>query len=516
MKVKTRLRINAVLSVVTALFIGLLLYWATQELNQEREKRQSFQGIVRETSELRNLLFEFFIFHEERMVSQWEIKGKLLTTHLKGLEVEQTEQKIILDDIKNNWEFIKKIFSQLVSIDEKQKAINKQRPLILMQGGGEILTGQLLLRSQDIVSNALQLANESQKRIVAAQKTFSMLLIGLMGILVMVIVATSFSINKHLVKKMDQLRAGTEIIGSGDLNYRIGIETEDEIGQLSQAFDQMSINLKMASDQRKKAEEALQKAYEGLEIRVQERTVELTRSNAELAQFAYVASHDLQEPLRMVASYVQLLARRYQGKLDAEADEFIDFAVDGANRMQRLIQDLLTYSRVGTRGKEFGPVSCEEILEQSLTNLQTAIQESGAEITHEALPTVMADDSQLVQLLQNLIGNAIKFQGSEVTIQEKIQCLRSAEWNEGKLEPANGSFPYGIMASALPRIILSEFLLFFSVFMGREIIRAPAWGWRFAKKLSNAMEGGSGWNQRPVKVPYFILPSPTREAFPSN
>jgi len=153
---------------------------------------------------------------------------------------------------------------------------------------------------------------------------------------------------------------------------------------------------------RKRSEEALK-----------EKTEELARSNRELEEFAYVASHDLQEPLRMVTSYVQLLARRYQKRLDSEAEEFINFAVDGATRMHSLINDLLAYSRVGIRGQTFERFNCETILQQSLDNLKVTIEESGAVVTHDSLPTLMADGSQLGQLFQNLIGNAIKFRGDE-------------------------------------------------------------------------------------------------------
>jgi len=138
---------------------------------------------------------------------------------------------------------------------------------------------------------------------------------------------------------------------------------------------------------------------------------ELTRSNAELEQFAYVASHDLQEPLRMVASYTQLLARRYRGSLDQDADEFIGFAVDGVNRMKRLISDLLAYSRVGTKGKELVPMPLGDALAEALINLQTTIEEGSAQVTADPLPQVIGDTSQLSQLLQNLIGNAVKFRG---------------------------------------------------------------------------------------------------------
>jgi PAS domain S-box-containing protein len=152
---------------------------------------------------------------------------------------------------------------------------------------------------------------------------------------------------------------------------------------------------------------------------------ELNRSNEELEQFAYVASHDLQEPLRMVASYTQLLSKRYKGKLDSDADEFIAFAVDGANRMQRLIQDLLLYSRVGKRGLELLGVPSDRALQQALLNLSGAVEESGALVTHGPLPEVVADEVQLVQLFQNLVGNAIKYQGPGSSTRTR---LRRQEW----------------------------------------------------------------------------------------
>jgi PAS domain S-box-containing protein len=140
---------------------------------------------------------------------------------------------------------------------------------------------------------------------------------------------------------------------------------------------------------------------------------ELKRSNAELEHFAYVASHDLQEPLRMVASYTQLLAKRYKGRLDADADDFIAYAVDGSNRMQRLINDLLAYSRAGTSGKKAQKISSETALKEALANLQVTLSEGGATVTHDALPEVTMDDTQLTQIFQNLIGNAVKYRGKE-------------------------------------------------------------------------------------------------------
>ncbi len=164
------------------------------------------------------------------------------------------------------------------------------------------------------------------------------------------------------------------------------------------------------------------------EAHLLDKVEELNRSNVELGQFAYIASHDLQEPLRMVASYTQLLSRRYKGKLDSNADEFIAFAVDGASRMQRLIQDLLMYSRVGTAGQDLLDVSSEEALQQALLNLRGAIADSGALVTHDPLPGVLADEMQLIQLFQNLVGNAIKYQSAGILPKVHI----SAAVNGGK------------------------------------------------------------------------------------
>lgn len=162
---------------------------------------------------------------------------------------------------------------------------------------------------------------------------------------------------------------------------------------------------------------------------LREKVAELKRSNDELQQFAYVASHDLQEPLRMVASYTQLLAKRYKGRLDADADEFIAYAVDGCDRMKGMIRDLLEYSRVGTKGRPLHKIAGEEALNRALANLRSTIEESGAIVTRDALPTITTDDTQLVQVFQNLVGNAIKYRGSAAPrIHISARKSGSEEW----------------------------------------------------------------------------------------
>ena len=177
--------------------------------------------------------------------------------------------------------------------------------------------------------------------------------------------------------------------------------------------------------ERKQAEAELKRAHNDLA----QKADELQRSNAELEQFAYVASHDLQEPLRMVSSYTQLLGKRYGERFDGDAKEFMHYIVDGAARMKQLIEDLLAYSRVGTKGKEFKPVSVEAPLKKAITNLHAAIAESSAAVTWDPLPTVDADEVQLAQLFQNLMGNALKFRGAAVPRLHVSAADQDGDWH---------------------------------------------------------------------------------------
>lgn len=195
--------------------------------------------------------------------------------------------------------------------------------------------------------------------------------------------------------------------------------------------------------ERDRIEREVRSLNESLEAHVKERTAELEsrtkelekrsadleRSNADLTQFAYVASHDLQEPLRMVASYVGLLSRRFKDKLDETADLYIKFAVDGVTRMHALIQDLLTYSRTGTQALEKRPVSSEAIVQTALRNLDASVRETGAIVRYENLPVIAADELKLTQLMQNLIGNAIKFRKPDQRPEVSITAeSKQGEW----------------------------------------------------------------------------------------
>ncbi len=267
-----------------------------------------------------------------------------------------------------------------------------------------------LSRTEAIADSWVLVGIPEEAALAPAHRTLTINLIYLSLVMALAVGAAWFGGDIFILRKVRALVGATRRVAAGDLKARTGTAYDrGELGELAHAFDEMAESLEERVAERQRAEAQLKTLNESLEQRVAKRTRELKRSNEDLEQFAYVASHDLQEPLRMVTSYMQLLRQRYKDKLDQDSQEFIGFALDGAERMQRLIVDLLTYSRVGTMAKPLAPTDTNEALGRALRNLTVAVEESGTKITSTRLPIIPGDGGQLTQLFQNLIGNAIKF-----------------------------------------------------------------------------------------------------------
>jgi signal transduction histidine kinase len=383
-------------------------------------------------------LGRFILLPQDRVELEQEMARQIQTVdrylQLYAATYLVLEEKEALDRFKPAWSnYLDAVAEEvrLVKLGDTASAISSLRL------GGRVFTTQravdkILTDLSEIQSRVgSKLMEQGERRFDRTKR--AMVISGIFAVLLAV--TLGFTISRSITLPLSGITATARNFSEGDMDTdslsSIALR-QDEIGILARTFTLMASQLKETL-------EGLHRSHVELERRVQERTSELqksnkllgieveerrqaeaslmlrseelARSNTELEQFAYVASHDLQEPLRMVASYVQLIEKRYQDKLDSDGREFIEFAVDGAKRMQVLIEDLLAYSRITTRAEPFQSTDCEEVLEVVTDNLQMTIQESGARITHSSLPTVMGDVTQLRQLFQNLISNAIKFRG---------------------------------------------------------------------------------------------------------
>jgi signal transduction histidine kinase len=289
-----------------------------------------------------------------------------------------------------------------------------------VRAGGRLTPAELQTAREtfDVVRRAVadyrrQIVVQRTTRVHELKRDVTLLFATLGAGLVLLLVSaglTWVALRRWVTQPLERLGSEVDRVEGGDLSRKVSVtDAPDEIAVLGDQVDRMRSRILH--------EFALAEAsrLEALEARavVEEQAEDLRRSNTELEQFAYVASHDLQEPLRKVASFCQLIERRYKGQLDERGDQYIEFAVDGAKRMQQLINDLLAFSRVGRTGDDFAEVDLEQVLAQAERQLEVAMSDAGAVVTHDPLPTLEGDHSLLVQLFQNLIGNGVKFRGDD-------------------------------------------------------------------------------------------------------
>jgi len=303
-------------------------------------------------------------------------------------------------------------------------------------------------------------------------------LVVLVVVTILALLATYLVSDRLIVSPIRRLILLTRRVSSGDLRARAEIHGSGELHALGESLNEMAEALDLRGHQRDEAESRLLDAN----ARLHRTVADLKRSNTDLEQFAYVASHDLQEPLRMVSSYTQLLAQRYQDQLDSDANDFIGFAVDGAHRMQALINDLLDFSRVGTTGVPFARVDMAQVVERVKTDLKFRLEETGAVLTHDTLPGVQGDEIQIQQLLQNLVSNALKFRSDAPP---RIHI--AAEENEGSWRFSVRDNGIGVPTEHRDRVFV-----IFQRLHGRERYAGNGIGLSISKRIVER-HGGTIW-----------------------
>jgi len=424
MKIRTKLWVTASVSIATAVIVGAVIFLSLQRLNAVRGEVAWIQTLQKEVAELRSTTFEYLTYHEQRMHLQWLSKHEKITKLLDGLQDEHKEAIVLIEEIRRSHRNVGALFDMMTGSmrDTRENGTlssGKTRPEPSTRERETILGGQLLMRTQYIVSDLLWLSAHKNSAMADAQERMALAVVLSVLLMVAVVGVASLTIMKSLVKPIDELQRGTMRVGEGDLDFRVGSSRNDEIGQLSRSFDAMAENLKAITvsrdvlesevAERKRAQEEVHKLNEELEDRVKERTAQLSAINKELEAFSYSVSHDLRAPLRHVSGYIDLLRRKIGPQLDEKGRHYIEMITGSGEKMGRLIDDLLAFSRMGRTEMRQAPVSLGDLLQDVLKDLREEAR--GRKIAWEIdpLPQVYADASMLRLALANLLSNAIKF-----------------------------------------------------------------------------------------------------------
>ena len=401
MRIKTLLVAGTVVWAATIVGVGGGLYMTFRGLGETVRMDGVVHEIVRGVFDLTALTGDYLLHHEIRAQVQWHRKHESLGRLLEVPALEAAGGEGAMAALRANHVEINEAFAKLIAAFAARPTNggNTGQPAAMEQRMATVI----LSGSQTMVANAFRLASRSDEKVADAMRRAEGFVIVLIVIIVIMVAVSWTMFAWRVVGPIRELDRGIQMLGAGDLRSKIGTrakgnfthriasEGKDELAELSRAFDAM------ADEVRSRQAELATKAED------------LERSNQELSQFAYVASHDLQEPLRMVSSYLGLLARRYRGKLDAEADEFIGYAVDGAERMKLLINGLLGYSRVSNRPMNLEAVDTGRLADDVVRSLGESIAEAGAEFAIGSLPEIKADAMQMERLFTNLFENAIKY-----------------------------------------------------------------------------------------------------------
>ena len=439
MKISTRLKLAVFVSALVVTVIAVVLLTATQQLRRELANDEAAVEILKAVSDVRYLTFEYVLRHEHRTEAQWRLRQTSLSTLLSGMSLfSSPEEQAIKDGLAHAHENIEILFDQLVA-NQHDRNINTENAGMIEELEAR-LTGQIMNKVQAMISDVLSLSEQSRAGVRDAQQLTVLAVLMFGGIAVVFVATMLYLILGSVTRPLKRLHEGTDIIGAGNLDFRLGVVTQDEIGDLARAFDAMTAKLKgttVSRDELVNVNEALrvellrrQRAEADLrqhQDELQQANQALELSNLDLQRFAYVASHDLQTPLRSISGFVQLIQSEYAGRLDAQADDWIQRTVHATQVLQTLIRDLLTYSRVDAEPHPYERVSFREIFDDAVLLLGASIEDSAARVTCGELPTLMADRSQLVQLMQNLIGNALKYRGRAPEVHVAAQ-RNDTEW----------------------------------------------------------------------------------------
>jgi len=423
-KIRRKLLIIVAITLLAALAVAAFLILSFQHVQRDIALNRRIDVLMRSVFELRLLTSDYLTYGVDRALQQWEVKYTEIGHTLQRFEPLDMEQATILERMRNGHSTLGRQFANLRETDPAREEA-RSAMMTRMDVGLLAMIGDANRLRDDLYHVLLR----DQQRAAAGVMVASVGMVLLVSLTVLVV-------NRGVLRPLVRLEEGTRQIAQGRLNHRIGLNAYDEVGDFAQAFDRMAERLSRTTASRDELAREVRER-EAAERRLRTTLKELARSNEELEQFAYVASHDLQEPLRKIVAFGGLLDKECREALPDEGRDYIERMTGAAGRMQQLINDLLALSRVATRAHPFEPVDLNGALREVLSDLESRIDASGARVETEELPTLDADPTQMRQLLQNLVGNALKFHKENEAAE--VRVLAAWDGNGGDVasrEPA--------------------------------------------------------------------------------
>ncbi len=401
MRIGQRLALQTSVVFLVSACTMLMLAWFAQRNADDHAAGAVLRDADQALSAMQVLGYEMRYWHFERAHHQWRIEREALLEGLAGFQPADRDERAMRENlIRQGDDLLPRLVEALRN--SRSRDVPHAEDLVDIQL-------RRLLTTQAIMANDVhRLLAGNSRRMRMQDHRSNRFMQAMLVLFILVSAASGWRLYVAAVRPLLSLRRTTAQLAQGDLGARSSVRSNDEFGELARGLDQMAEALQTTLASRAELEREI-RARRALARNREAALAELQRSNAELDAFAYVASHDLQEPLRVVSSFLQLIERRYGDQLDAKGRRWIAFAVDGAQRMYGLIDDLLSYSRVTTRARPFVDVDLEVLMGQVRNDLAETIAAAGAELQLGPLPTIHADVSQLRQLLQNLVANAVKF-----------------------------------------------------------------------------------------------------------
>jgi signal transduction histidine kinase len=432
MKIATRLKLTALVSMVMVSILAAALVLAVQRLEQEYRKNGAATEFLKATNQVRYLALDYSVRHDERSTVQWHLRHESLTLLLTtATDFDDAQEQQTLRELMRHHDRIGLLFQQIVANHQERQTVGADR--VLLDELEDRLVGQIVNNANVMNTDALLLSEKSRNGLRNALLR-AVFVAALAGVLVMVvIVVTSFLTLERVIRPLAGLQEGIAVVGAGNLDFQFAMTRNDELGAFARAFDAMTRRLKATTVSRDDLAAVNERLADELSLRQQTEAElvlsnqALVQSNLDLQRFAQVASHDLQTPLRGIAGFVQLLQKEYSGRLDARADDWLRRVAQATKVLQTLIGDLLEYSRLDARVDGMKPVALEQVFDDALLLLDSAIRDSGALVVRGDLPTLVCDRSQMVQLFHNLVGNALKYCASTPSVRVAAE-ERDGQW----------------------------------------------------------------------------------------